>query len=238
LVTNSVPFEKQQLKVYSAGAVAPPLRDAIAIFEKDSKVKCDLRIGKPEDLLKEIAKFKKGDIFSSGAEYILDDAEDRGLIIKGSRKGLGYRRSVLIVPIGNPAKIASLKDLCRKDVRIGIAVEGCLKGMWDDVASKAGLTDPIRRNITHHADACGSLMSLIHSEKVDAIFGWNAFQGVWPDTCEIIELPQNLQVFRSTVAGIISYSKNVKLSEKFIDFLTSAAIGKIYANYGWIHEHR
>jgi len=196
-VKNSVPSEKQQLKVYSAGAVASPLRDAIAIFEKDSKVKCDLRIGKPEDLLKEIARFRKGDVFSSGAEYILDDAEDRGLIIKGSRKSLGYRRSVIIVPIGNPAKIASLKDLCRKNVRIGIAVEGCLKGVWDDVASKAGLTDQIRRNITHHADACGSLMSLIHSDKVDAIFGWNAFQGVWPDTCEIIEPPR---IFRPSEA--------------------------------------
>ena len=232
-----MPSEKQQLKVYSAGAVAPPLRDAIAIFEKASKVKCDLRIGKPEDLLKEIAKFKKGDVFSSGAEYILDDAEDRGLVTKGSRKSLGYRRSVIIVSIGNPAKITSLKDLCSKNVRVGIAVEGCLKGLWDDVASKAGLTDQIRRNITHHADACGSLMSLIHSDKVDAIFGWNAFQGVWPDTCEIIELPQNLQVFRSTVAGILSYSKNLKLSKKFVDFLTSPAIRKIYADYGWIHEH-
>jgi len=228
--------EKQELKVYSAGAVAPPLREAIAIFEKDSKVKCDLRIGKPEDLLEEIAKFEKGDVLSSGAEYILDDAEDQGLIIKGSRKSVGYRRSVIIVPVGNPAKIASLKDLCRKGVRIGIAVEGCLKGVWDDVASKAGLTDQIRRNITLHADACGSLMSLIHSDKVNAIFGWNAFQGVWPDTCEIIELPENLQVFRSTVAGIISYSGNVKLSESFIDFLTSAAIRKIYADYGWIHK--
>jgi len=79
-------------------------------------------------------------------------------------------------------------------------------------------------------------MSLIHSDKVDAIFGWNAFQGVWPDTCEIIEPPQNLQAFRSTVAGIICYSKNVKLSEKFIDFLTSPAIRKIYAGYGWLHK--
>ena len=238
MVTTSVASEKRKLNVYSAGAVSPPLRDGIAIFEKESKVKCDLRIGKPEDLLKEIAKFKKGDVFSSGAEYILDDAEDRGLIIKGSRKSLGYRRSVLIVPVGNPAKITSLKDLCSKNVRVGIAVEGCLKGLWDDVASKAGLTDQIRRNITHHADACGSLMSLIHSDKVDAIFGWNAFQGVWPDTCEIIELPKNFQVFRSTVAGVISYSGNVKLSEKFIDFLSSFAIRKIYAAYGWIHEHR
>jgi molybdate transport system substrate-binding protein len=231
-------LEKHHLGIYSAGAVAPPLRDAIALFEKAFEVKCDLKVGKPEDLLKEIAKFKEGDVFSSGAEYILDDAEDQGLIVKGSRKSLGYRRSVIIVPIGNPAKIASIEDLCRKDVRIGIAVEGCLKGVWDDIASKARLTDQIRRNITHHADACGSLMSLIHSDKVDAIFGWNAFQGVWPDTCEAIELSPSLQVFRSTVAAVISCSKNKALARKFINFLTSNKVRKIYANYGWLHEHR
>ncbi len=230
--------EKQELNVYSAGAVAPPLREAIDIFGKESKVKCELRIGKPSDLLNEMAKCKKGDVFSSGAEYILDDAEDQGLIIRGSRKSLGCRRSVIIVPVGNPAKIASLKDLCRKDVRIGIAVEGCLKGVWDDVASKAGVTDQIRRNITHHADACGSLMSLIHSDKVDAIFGWNAFQGVWPDTCEVIELPETLQVFRSTVAGIVSYTKDKELSQKFIDYLTSEPIRKVYEGYGWIRMQK
>ena len=230
--------EKQELEVYSAGAVAPPLREAIEIFGKEFKVKCDLRIGKPEDLLKEIAKFKKGDVFSAGAEYVLDDAEDRGLMIKGSRKSLGYRRSVIIVPVGNPAKISCIKCLCREGVRIGIAVEGCLKGVWDDVATKAGLTDQIRRNITHHADACGSLMSLIHSNKVDAIFGWNAFQGVWPDTCEVIELPETLQVFRSTVAGIISYTQDKELSKKFIDYLTSAPMRRIYESYGWIYPQK
>jgi len=233
-----MPLKKQHLKVYSAGAVAPPLRDAIALFEKAFNVKCDLKVGKPEELLKEIAKSKEGDVFSSGAEYILDDVEDQGLMVKGSRKSLGYRRSVIIVPVGNPARIASIEDLCRKGVRIGIAVEGCLKGVWDDIASKAGLTDQIRKNITLHADACGSLMSLIHSDKVDAIFGWNAFQGVWPDTCEVVEFPPSLQVFRSTVAGMISYSKNKELARKFIKFLTSNKVREIYASYGWLHEQK
>ena len=230
--------EVYQLRVYSAGAVAPPLLDAIEFFEKEFKIRCDVRVGKPGELLEEIEKSKTGDVFSSGAEYILDDAEDRGLMIKGSRKSLGYRRSVIVVPIGNPAKITSLRDLCNKDVKIGIAVDGCLKGVWDDIASKAGLTDQIRQNITHHADACGSLMGLIHSGKVDAIFGWNAFQGVWPDTCEVIELPGTLQVFRSTVAGIVSYTKDRELSRKFIDYLTSAPIKKIYEGYGWIHQQK
>jgi accessory colonization factor AcfC len=228
--------EKEQLEVYSAGAVAPPLRDAIALFEKQFRIDCSLKVGKPSDLFAEIASSKQGDIISCGAEYMLDDSEDQGLTVKGTRRSLGLRRSVIIVPVGNPRKIGSLRDLCKKGVRIGVAVDGCLRGVWDDIASKAGLTDQIRRNITYHADACGSLMSLIHSDKVDAIFGWNAFQGVWPDTCEVIELPRDLQVFRSTVAAVVSYSKNVELSKKLINFLTSDEARKIYAGYGWLHR--
>jgi len=231
-----MPSETSQLRAYSAGAVAPPLQKAIEIFENKFGIRCSLTVGKPSNLLAAIAVSKEGDVILSGAEYILDEAEDRGLVVKGSRKSMGLRRSVIIVPIGNPAKITSLSDLCRDNVRVGIAVDGCLKGVWDDVASKAGLTDQIRRNITHHADACGSLMSLIHQEKVDAIFGWNAFQSVWPDTCEVIELPSDLQVFRSTVVAMVSYTKDAELSQKFIDFLASNEVRKIYSDYGWIHK--
>ena len=233
-----MPSEYSPLRVFSAGAVAPPLLDAAEFFEREFNIKCDVHVGKPGELLNEIEQSQSGDVFSGGAEYILDDAEDQGLIIKGSRKSLGYRRSVIIVPTDNPARITSLKDLCNSGVKIGIAVDGCLKGVWDDIASKAGLTDQIRQNITHHADACGSLMGLIHSGKVDAIIGWNAFQGVWPNTCKVIELPESLQVFRSTVAGVVSYTKDKALSQKFIDYLTSAPIRKIYEGYGWIHQHK
>jgi len=232
----STTSQAYQLHVYSAGAVAPPLQKAINIFEKKFGVRCNLTVGKPSNLLAAIFVSREGDVISTGAEYILDEAEDRGLVVKDSRKSMGLRRSVIIVPMGNSAKITSLDDLCRDNVRIGIAVDGCLKGVWDDVASKAGLTDQIRRNITHHADACGSLMGLIHQEKVDAIFGWNAFQNVWPDTCEVIELPKDLQVFRSTVAAMISYTKDTQLSQKFIDFLTTDEVRKIYSDYGWIHK--
>lgn len=227
-----------QFRIYSAGAVASPLMDAAEFFEKEFNIKCDVRAGKPSELLNEIERSKIGDVFSSGAEYILDDAEDQGLIIRGSRKSLGCRRSVIIVPVGNPAKITSLRDLCNEGVKIGIAVDGCLKGVWDDIASKAGLTDQIRKNITHHADACGSLMGLIHSGKVDAIIGWNAFQGVWPDTCEVVELPASVQVFRSTVAGIISYTRDKELATKFIDYITLAPIRKIYESYGWTYPQK
>jgi molybdate transport system substrate-binding protein len=227
-------LEECNLRIYSAGAVAPPLKKAIHIFESRSKACCHLSVGKSQELLAEIASTKTGDVIACGAEYILDDAEDQGLVAQGTRRSQGLRRSVIVVPVGNPAKIASLDDLCRDSVRIGIATEGCLKGVWDDVSSKAGLTDQIRRNITHHADGCGSLMSLIHQNKVDAVFGWNAFRFIWPNTCEVVELAVDLQVFRSTPVAIVSFTKDSQLSQKFIDFLTQDEVMSIYSDYGWI----
>lgn len=226
-------LQNYQLHVFSAGAVAPPLQEAATIFEERNGVEVRLTVGKPANLLLTIAKSQQGDLISCGAEFILDEVENIGLITQGSRKSLGFRRSVIIVPIGNPGKIASLKDLCREGVRIGVAFDGCLKGVWDDVASKAGLADQIRKNITQYADACGALMGLIHQEKVDAIFGWNAFQNIWPNTCEVIELPRDLQVFRSTVIGIIRYTKNRALAQRFVDFLISDEGRKIYSDYSW-----
>ncbi|MDQ1279428.1 MAG: molybdate transport system substrate-binding protein [Thermoproteota archaeon] len=228
--------KEYQLHVFSAGAVAPPLEKAVYAFQKKYGINSRFTPGKPESLLAAITIEKAGDIISTGAEYVLDDAEDQGLVVKGSRRTLGLRRSVLIVQPSNPTKIKSLKDLCREGIRVGIATGGCLKGVWDDIASKAGLTDLIRENITEHADACGSLMGLIHQKKVDVIFGWNAFKAIWPNTCEIIELPFDLQVYRSTVAGMISYSKNPELAKKFIDFLVTDEVKKIYSDYDWIHS--
>ena len=226
--------KQYQLHIFSAGAVATPLQKATNIFEKKYAVSCQFTPGMPENLLAAIAVEKAGDIISAGAEYVLDDAEDQGLVVKGSRKTLGFRRSVLIVPPRNPKGIKTLQDLCQRGVKIGIATGGCLKGVWDDIASKAGLTDLIRKNITEHADACGSLMGLIHQNKVDVIFGWNAFKAIWPNACEAIELPPDLQVYRSTVVGMISYAKDKEFAKKFINFLSTNEVKKIYSDYEWI----
>jgi len=224
------------LHVYSAGAVAPPLQEAVSYFEKQSDTVIRLTAGKPENLLKSIALRKNGDMISCGAEYVHDEAEDRELLIKGTRKSLGYRRSVIITQEGNPKGIKILEDLCKPNIRIGTATGGCLKGIWDDVSSKAGLIEQIRSNIVEHADACGSLMALIHEDKVDAVFGWNAFKNIWPDTCEAVELPRDLQVYRSTAAQVVTYTKNRQLAEELISFLVSPEGRRIYSSYGWLHN--
>ena len=228
--------KEYSIHVYSAGAVAPPLKDAISVFERREGVVCRFTDGKPEALLQAIRLRKDGDVISCGSEYVHDEAEDIGTLIKGTRRSLGYRRSVIITQEGNPKGIKSLEDLCAPGIRIGTATGGCLKGVWDDVCSKADLTERIRPNIIEHADACGTLMGHIHSGRVDAVFGWNAFKNIWSDTCEAVELPRDLQVFRSTAVQVIKYTRDAALSKKLINFLTSPEGKKIYEGYGWLYK--
>jgi accessory colonization factor AcfC len=224
------------LHVYSAGAVAPPLQEALSVFEKKEGIQCRFTAGKPEALLQAIRHNKEGDVISCGAEYVHDEAEDIGVLIKGTRRSLGYRRSVLITQEGNPKGIKRLEDLCERGVRIGTATGGCLKGVWDDICSKAGLIENIRPNIVEHADACGTLMGLIHSNRADVVFGWNAFKNIWEDTCEAVELPRDLQIFRSTAVQVVTFTKDIDLSKKLIGFLTSPEGQRIYSDNGWLQK--
>ncbi|MDH5460209.1 MAG: substrate-binding domain-containing protein [Candidatus Bathyarchaeota archaeon] len=210
---------KEVLHVYSSGAVAPPIKKCAGEFKAKFGTEFRFTVGKAEKLISQIAKSREGDILTCGAEYILDDAQERGLIFKDTRRSVGYRKSAILVPISNPKKIKSIFDLTREGVKVGISISGCLLGVWDDISSKAGLTDQIRRNITDFADGCGAVMALINQKKVDAVFGWDAFKRLWMKNMEVVELPEELQVYRSAGAAVLKFSKNKELANKFIAFL-------------------
>ncbi len=228
-------MSRQVLHVFSAGAVAPPIKKCAKEFQQKFGTEFNFTVNKAEILIEEIERTKEGDLLTCGSEYILDHAQLKGLVLKETRRSLGSRISAILVQKGNPSRIKSISDLAKEGVRVGVSVSGCLTGVWDDLATKAKLTEQIRNNTVAYADGCGELMSFINKKKVDAILGWDAFKNLNVDTMERVDLPSDLQVHRSTAIGVISFSKNRQLAEKFIDFLASEEGKKIYEEYGWHH---
>jgi molybdate transport system substrate-binding protein len=226
---------QNNLHVFSAGAVAPPIKKCAEEFQAKFGTEFKFTVGKAENLIEEIAETKKGDLLSCGSEFILDHAQLKGLILKETRKSLGSRISAILVQRGDPRKIKSMSDLAKERIHVGVSVSGCLTGVWDDLATKAGFAERIRKNTVAYADECGELMSFINKKKMDAVLGWDAFKNLNMQTMDIIELPEDLQVHRSTAIGVITFSKNKELAKKFIDFLTSEKGKKIYEEYGWHH---
>jgi molybdate transport system substrate-binding protein len=227
--------KQNNIHIFSAGAVAPPIKKCGEEFKAKSGTEFEFTVGKAENLIEEIAETKKGDLLTCGSEFILDHAQLKGLVLKDTRKSLGSRTSAILVQKGNPRKIKSISDLAKEGMRVGVSVSGCLTGVWDDLATKAGYAEQIRNNTVAYADGCGELMSFVNKKKVDAILGWDAFKNLNMETMDKIDLPKDLQIHRSTAIGVITFSRNKELAKKFIDFLVSKEGKKIYEKYGWHH---
>jgi molybdate transport system substrate-binding protein len=225
--------KQNNLHVFSAGAVAPPIKKCAEEFKAKSGTEFDFTVNKAEILIEEIAKTREGDLLTCGSEYILDHAQLKGLVLKETRRSLGSRTSAILVQKGNPKKIRSMSDLAKEGMQVGVSVSGCLTGVWDDLATKVRFTEEIRKNTIAYADGCGELMSFINKKKVDAILGWDAFKNLNMETMDRIDLPEDLQVHRSTAIGVITFSRNKELAKKFIDFLVSEEGKRIYEEYGW-----
>ena len=223
------------LQVFSSGAVAPPLQQCAKQFTATRGIQFQFRIGKGEKLIAEIAQLKKGDVLTCGAEFLLDVAEVRGLLFGDTRRSLGARTSAILVQAGNPKKLTTIADLSSPGVKIGVSVGGCLLGVWDDVATKAGLTEPIRRNITDTVDGCGELIALLNVKRVDAVLGWDAFKRLAADAVDVVELPDALQVWRSTGVAVVKFAEHKALAQRFIEFLVSDEGKRVYEAYGWHH---
>jgi len=52
---------------------------------------------------------------------------------------------------------------------------------------------------------------------------------------DVVELPKDLQVHRSTGIAVITFSKNKELAMKLVEFLVSDSGRRIYQEYGWYH---
>jgi len=235
--------------VFSARACAAPLQEAAGLFTRQTGTAveisvCSRHCAQPvaeeavgsvggHDFLDEIAEAGVHDLAIGGAEYLLDDGEVRGIVRRGQRRTIANRRSAIIVPLGNPAGIGGVADLARPGVRLAVSVIDCLKGLWEDIAARLGLMDEIRRNIAFHANGCIAIVEAVAQGKVDAAFGWTAFQHLEPERIEVVELPPDQQVLRGTGVGLLSFAKHNGAATRFMDFLTTPEARACYVARGW-----
>ena len=241
--------DNKTVRIFSARACAAPLEKVADLFEEQTGISvlidvCDRHCANPvaeeatgetggDDFLLEISDAGIHDLAISGAEYLLDDGEVRKIVQKGQRRTIAYRTSAIIVPAGNPKNITCVEDLTKPDVRLGVSVLDCLKGLWEDLSARLMLLEDIRQNISRYYNGCIAIVEAVATNEVDAAFGWTAFQHLEPERIEVIEIPKEQQVLRGTGVGLLSFSKEPEAATQFMNFLASPDSRKFYKEYGW-----
>lgn len=190
------------------------------------------------------------DVYASVSERAMARLEEQGLIEKGSARLYLHNRIVLMVPQGNPARIRSVSDLGRDDVRISQP-----DPENEDIAHhiiamyrQAGGETLVRRIMEEKRAAGTTLLTTVHHREtpqriseggVDAGPVWATEitharrSGVPVDGVE----PGKDWDQRERINYYICRLKNSPHptnAEEFVDFITSPRAQGIYESYGFV----
>ncbi len=222
------------LHVFATGSVTGPLRRAAQAFVLlHEEATFELTVSGSSKLLPRMLEWQEGDLICGGSEAVIDSAIMYGCVLERTVRPVGARDTAILFPNGNPADIKGLKDLARDDVRIGVAMQGSLQGLWEAVSLRAGMFEAIRDNVRDVSAGSSDLMGVLARREIDAAIGWASAALLAPERIETVPIRKEWCAWRTTSVGITPWSDKRPLAEEFIKFNRSPEGTEIWRKFGW-----
>ncbi|MBN1905364.1 MAG: molybdate ABC transporter substrate-binding protein [Deltaproteobacteria bacterium] len=229
--------ETESISVFVGAANKPPMEEIGREFELREGIKVHMTFGGSGTLLSQIELSKQGEAYLPGSPDYIIIGERKKLLIEKSEKIISYLVPAIITPKGNPANIKGLEDLTRPGVRVGIGnPESVCLGLYGiELLEKNNLLRPVLKNVVTFGASCSKTANLAALNQVDAILGWRVFHYWDPSRMELVLLkPEQIPRISYISISIPVYTKDMELSKKFLEFVTSPTGQAIYEKYGYL----
>jgi molybdate transport system substrate-binding protein len=220
------------LSLYCAAGLQPPVSEIIKDYETTNGVPFQTQFGGSGTLLSEI-RVSGGDLFVAADKQYLLTAREMKLV--DAILPIATQTPVIVVPKGNPKKIASLDDLLQSGVRlslgdpkmaaIGKIVQGLLKqdGRWDRLWQKAVI----------HRETVNQVANDVKLTAADAGIVWDATAVQYP-SLEMVRVPLLERSKNEIAIGVLSMSKDPEGALRFARYLTAPDKGlAVFRKYGY-----
>lgn len=233
----AAPSQAGTVKAYGPGGPAPAMKEAAALFQKQTGTEVQVTAG-PTGTWLARAKADADVVFSGSENMMLDfmTAFD-GQIVPSTVEPLYLRPATLLVRKGNPKGIKGMRDLAKPGMTLLVTEGAGQVGMWEDVAGRTGdlaLLKAIRGNIREVATNSGlALQSWKGKPELDAWLIWNHWQVANPDIADQVAVEPDLVIWRSTDIALTDRAKANAEAKAFVAFLTSPDAVAIFRKYGW-----
>jgi len=224
------------LRVSAASSLTDALHDIARIYERDAHDTLLFDFGASSTLARQIAEGAPSDVFFSADELKMDQLQQRGYIVKASRRSILSNTLVIIVPSDSNLQIKSPADLADnaisniavaepQSVPAGIYAKEYLRAhhVWDRIKDKIIPTENVRAALA--AVESGNVQTGIvyRSDALNSRAVRIAF-----------EVPASEGPKISYPVAIVGDSKQKASAQKFIDFLLSPPAQEVFRKYGFI----
>lgn len=226
--------ERPRLLLFCGAGIQKPVSELVEIFNRDNDCVIEADYAGSEVLLSRITLKKKGDLYMPGDRSYVDIAAESGMI--HSSIDACYFVPCILVEKGNPKGIASLDDLTRNGIRLGLGdPAACAIGRQSRkifTKNKIPLSE-IENNLAFKSLTVNELGIQIQTGALDAVIVWDAIANQYLERGEIVEIPPDRNVISTVPVAVLEFSKHRGLAQKFADFAVSDRGKNVFRKYNY-----
>lgn len=226
-----------QLHVYGPGGPAPAMKEAAAVFQRQTGVAVTVTSGPTPEWIERARK--DADIVYGGSDTMMTDFVRQlpDLLRQQDVKPLYDRPAAILVRKGNPRRIKDFRDLARPGLRL-LVVEGAgQNGLWEDLASRAGgirFHRALRLNIVRFAKTSAEARTAwIEDQAIDAWVIWNIWQIENAELANQVRIERDILIWRPMAIAIATSTKQRESAARFAAFLEGDEGARIFRRHGW-----
>lgn len=225
----------QELTVSAAASLSNALKEVAAQFETTHpgvKVVCNFAASGV--LLQQMAKGAPVDVFAAADQKTMNQAQEKQLIVSGTRKNFVSNRLVLIVPLESKLIVSGLQDLSGPQVKrvavgnpatvpAGRYTKEALEkaGLWDQLSPKFILAESVRQ-----------VLDYVSRGEVDTGFVYSTDAAIAKGKVKVIQTVTQHAPILYPIAVTAATAKQA-LAQSFVDFVVSPAAQEILAKFGF-----
>jgi molybdate transport system substrate-binding protein len=223
------------VRVSAAASLTDVLQEIAPLYEKHTGDTLLFNFGASSTLARQIQEGAPADLFISADELKMDQLQQRGLIVKKSRRSILSNTLVIIVPRDSRVKLASPADLADPSLRnvaiaepqtvpAGIYAKEYLRKLriWDRIKYKVVPTDNVR-----------ATLAAVESENAESGIVYKTDARLSKLVRVAYEVPASQGPAISYPAAVLADSKQQPAAQRLLDFLQSAAAQAIFRKYGF-----
>jgi len=214
--------EAKELLLYCGAGIRPPVDELVEVFGRLYGVKIAIDYAGSEILLSKIKLGRRGDLYMPGDNYYIEQAAGAGMIL--SQKAVCYFVPTILVQKDNPKNIRSLQDLLRSGLKLGFGdPNACAVGRKTlEVFARNNISwTDVKKNVAFLSLTVNELGMQIQARSLDAVIVWDAMARYYADYGDQIPIPIENNCVSTVDVGVLTFTKNRPLAEKFLEFAAS-----------------